>query len=190
MVQSSSISITPSKHADRHQTTGEDPLTSPVRVEPHHATHETGGADEIASVLHTRTYALSADIIDDNATERSNNSVGMAKLKETLLGGTVPDTLTIYYQGKHGNSSSFGGIRVYRNGAAVGTLHDPVSTSWTGWSQDIAGWSTGDLLQIYGLSEHTSYTIHTKDLQVRGLYGAPVVSIGSNNEMTFTHQDP
>ena len=45
MVQSSSISITPSEHAARHSHGGADPLVAPLL--PHHTQHEIGGTDEI-----------------------------------------------------------------------------------------------------------------------------------------------
>jgi hypothetical protein len=48
MVNASSTSLTPAKHADNHKTGGTDPLTDPITVTGHHTTHESGGSDEIA----------------------------------------------------------------------------------------------------------------------------------------------
>jgi hypothetical protein len=39
--------------------------------------------------------------------------------------------------------------RIYRNGEAVGTERSTSITSWTTFSEDIAGWEEGDLIQLY-----------------------------------------
>lgn len=39
--------------------------------------------------------------------------------------------------------------RVYRNGSAVGTEQTLNNTNWTYFTEDIAGWTAGDLLQLY-----------------------------------------
>ena len=47
-----------------------------------------------------------------------------------------------------GENGAFG--RIYRNGVAVGTSRlTYVTTSWITYSEDIAGWSAGDLCQLY-----------------------------------------
>jgi len=48
MVESQVTSLTPATHADRHKTTGADPLVAPLLA--HHTQHEAGGADEIAEL--------------------------------------------------------------------------------------------------------------------------------------------
>jgi hypothetical protein len=39
--------------------------------------------------------------------------------------------------------------RIYRNGEAIGTERSTSKTSWTTFSEDIAGWEEGDLIQLY-----------------------------------------
>ena len=48
MVNSGTISITPSKHADRHIVGGDDPLVNPLVL--HASRHIKGGVDEVAGV--------------------------------------------------------------------------------------------------------------------------------------------
>jgi len=46
-------------------------------------------------------------------------------------------------------SNSLGYGRIYRNGAAVGTERTRASSSYATYSEDISGWSAGDLCQLY-----------------------------------------
>lgn len=39
--------------------------------------------------------------------------------------------------------------QIYRNGSAVGTLRSTAAGTGTNYSEDISGWSTGDLCQLY-----------------------------------------
>lgn len=47
--------------------------------------------------------------------------------------------------------------RIYRNGVAVGTVHNNSTTTWTEYSEDISGWTKGDLLQLYLLNEDGAF---------------------------------
>lgn len=54
--------------------------------------------------------------------------------------------------GNNGGGNMYG--QIYRNGSAVGTLRTLAQNSaWTEYSEDIAGWVAGDLLQIYAKSD-------------------------------------
>jgi hypothetical protein len=70
------------------------------------------------------------------------------KIKEltTKIGGTFRIKFSM-----HRHASETGTVygRVYRNGAAVGTEQSTDSTSYVEFSEDIEGWSPGDLIQIY-----------------------------------------
>lgn len=50
-----------------------------------------------------------------------------------------------------GDAGQAGLIRIYRNGNAVGTEHsiNAGETNWTEFSEDISGWTAGDLIQVY-----------------------------------------
>jgi hypothetical protein len=70
------------------------------------------------------------------------------KIKEITLARA--GTLKIYYEGKStAPGAAYGKIRVYRNGVAVGSIHNLSTGSWEVWNDTIAGWSVGDKLQIY-----------------------------------------
>lgn len=59
-------------------------------------------------------------------------------------GGTLT---TKFWLSKLGGVSIFG--RIYRNGVAVGTERTVSSATSTEFSEDISGWSVGDLCQLY-----------------------------------------
>ena len=79
-------------------------------------------------------------------TENSSSNTTYTKKKEIKLdfGGA----LRIKFDLKH----PFGNIaygKIYRNGAAVGTERSTTSATYVTFSEDISGWSPGDLLQLY-----------------------------------------
>lgn len=69
-------------------------------------------------------------------------------------------TLSITY-GVKANDLSFDHFsRIYRNGVAVGTERNPYpSTTYTEYSENISGWSVGDLLQIYARDTGSAFTV-------------------------------
>lgn len=59
--------------------------------------------------------------------------------------GTLRIKFWLFYDAG-GSSTTYG--KIYRNGIAVGTERS-IGTTMTEFSEDISGWSSGDLLQIY-----------------------------------------
>lgn len=57
--------------------------------------------------------------------------------------------------------------RIYRNGGAVGTARSMTSTTPVQYSEDLSGWTAGDLLQIYAYSSSVSDYIYISGLTVR-----------------------
>lgn len=57
-----------------------------------------------------------------------------------------------FYLAGNGGGASIGYGRIYRNGSAVGTEQSNNTTA-TEYSEDISGWSAGDLLQLYYKSD-------------------------------------
>lgn len=93
------------------------------------------------------TEASAGDILEASAdTERSTTSDSYTKLKEIQLprfgGGTYRIKFDIKKSGDEGYA------RIYRNGVAVGTERSATVTYVT-HSEDISGWSAGDLCQLY-----------------------------------------
>ncbi len=60
--------------------------------------------------------------------------------------------------------------RVYRNGVAVGTERSTSSTSYVNYSEDISGWSSKDLIQIYIKSSTYGIAAQCRNLRA---YGSP-----------------
>jgi hypothetical protein len=85
---------------------------------------------------------VSADTIGHNIT------ASPVKVKEILIkkGGTLRIKFDIRGDG-NASHPVFG--QVYRNAGAVGTLQTTTSAAYVNFSEDIGGWSAGDLVQLY-----------------------------------------
>ena len=84
-------------------------------------------------------------IASDGAQAATINTTTWTKAKEVRLAraGTLRISYILSYVGGHIAYS-----RIYRNGTAVGTEH----TGAGGFTEDISGWSSGDLCQVYARS--------------------------------------
>ena len=100
-----------------------------------------------AKIVHYTAGALLQESADSESGSWVNAGWNWEKMKEIKIpyGGT----LRIKYSAKAGNTSYI--TRIYRNGVGAGTQH-PATPAYTEYSEDIAGWSVGDLVQIYGHS--------------------------------------
>lgn len=110
----------------------------------------TIGANKLKQVSGGSAEFEAGDVMiySDTAESVSPLSSTLTKLKEALTGNG--GTLRIKFDMAAGGSGHSAGGRIYRNGEAVGTLRGTSSTSFVTYSEDISGWSAGDLIQIYG----------------------------------------
>ena len=89
---------------------------------------------------------LAGDILRAYADTEGTAPPTYVKKKEIVLdyGGT----LRIKFDLRHDAGATAYG-RIYRNGAAVGTERSTTSATYVTFSEDISGWSPGDLCQLY-----------------------------------------
>jgi len=102
--------------------------------------------DNVNSKAVTLAY-LAGDLLRAYAdTEGTGATTVYVKKKEIVLdfGGAV----RIKFDLKHSGSGTTYG-RIYRNGVAVGTERSTTSDTYVTFSEDISGWSPGDLCQLY-----------------------------------------
>lgn len=81
-------------------------------------------------------------------TERGKSGTAKTKIKEIIM--PRPGTFRIKFDLVRVSGTMSG--QIYRNGDAVGTQRDKSSgdlTDYTTYSEDISGWTTGDLCQLY-----------------------------------------
>lgn len=138
-------------------------------VRAHKTQHQDVGTDEISVVglsglladdqhiLDAEAVALlpnaiaSTLLVNSNDTERSTAATSYTKLKETKLGQSTLNTVTVKFDLKTANADypAFG--RIYRNGVAIGTERSTVSTAYVTFSEDFdaSGWVKNDLIQVY-----------------------------------------
>lgn len=94
-------------------------------------------------------YTSGSYLIGQNLSLGETSSTSFVKIIECILpyGGTIS---TKFYAA---GSSAFGATnsaQIYRNGVAVGTLRNfSDNTNGSDYSEDISGWTAGDLIQVY-----------------------------------------
>lgn len=100
-----------------------------------------------------------------NPTARTSTSGSYVKLKEMVIGrgGTIRTVFD--FQRTAGTSTV--NARVYRNGIAVGTERTTSATPQVDVTEDIAGWSAGDLYQVYAHSDGSdTVEVSNQEIQV------------------------
>lgn len=105
-----------------------------------------------------------AEIYTDAVTATHTGSTVMTKVKEAELGhdGSLRIAFTLAETG--GPSSGGAEAQIFRNGVAVGTLR--AATSSSTFSEDIAGWSSGDLLQVFARPLNAARSADVSNLAV------------------------
>ena len=92
-------------------------------------------------------FTVGDNLVASAPTERlfSGGDLNYIKYKEISLSRS--GALRIKFDLKRAGVASY--AMIYRNGAAVGTERYADSSTYTTWSEDISGWSRGDLCQLY-----------------------------------------
>lgn len=128
----------------------------------------TKGLDEIydafASIIPI-IWIASDTLLNSNDAIVTHSTTTWTKKKETKI--SVGGTLRIKFATRYTEGYS-GVARIYRNGVQVsGEL--PISTTdWYVHSVDLAGWSAGDLVQLYLWASVAGKDVQAKDFRLYG----------------------
>jgi len=98
-------------------------------------------------------------------TQRDKSGTAKTKIKEIIM--PRPGTFRIKFDLSRGSGTMSG--QIYRNGDAVGTQRDKSSgyiTDYTTYSEDISGWTTGDLCQLYCWCNNAVSSGHVKNFRI------------------------
>jgi hypothetical protein len=98
-------------------------------------------------------------------TERYTSNTTMTKVKEIKI--YREGTLRIYFEMKTSTEANPVYAQVYRNNSPVGTLRSSTSQSYTGYTEDISGWSPNDLVQLYHRSGSTAIRCYVQNFQIK-----------------------
>ncbi len=103
-------------------------------------------------------------VVSDDA-EESTNSTTYTKIKEFGIarGGTLRIKFALQSADGGGGTTAYG--RIYRSGVAVGTERTRTNTYGT-FSQDIAGWSAGELVQLYAKTGDGGHNANVKEFRL------------------------
>lgn len=111
-------------------------------------TSQGSGANPIYALIRTfPDYAAGAYVIISSNGASGSAGSSPTKLKEIILSRN--GTLSTSFKGIIAASNQPAQFQIYRNGSAVGTLRTMASIGNTTWTEDISGWTRGDLFQIY-----------------------------------------
>ena len=114
----------------------------------------------LTSLPITTTYAAGNYMVCRATATQTTDSTSYVKLKEIKIGGsgTIRVIFNIRSSGTP-HDTAYG--KIYRNAGSVGTEQSNGDTSYETFTEDISGWVTGDLLQLYiktGTSASPAYT--------------------------------
>jgi len=132
-------------------------------------------ANEAVSSSKMAGYTAGSNLLIAHDSEISRTSDSYTKIKEIQLdkGGTL--RVSFHLRVTPGGTANG---RIYRNGSAVGTERSVTTTSGTTYSQDISGWSPGDLLQLYIRCVDTGSTAHGSNLRLySGNWASMIVTL-------------
>lgn len=119
-------------------------------------------------------YSASDILIISDDSEESHNTASYVKVKEF---DPIPDdmfsdgsTLRIKFDMKSSIAALVYG-RIHRNGVLVSPVHSTGSTTYVTFSDNILGWSAGDLIQLYTNSFDVGRTVYIENFRVYGDFG-------------------
>ncbi len=113
-------------------------------------------------------YTAGNYFIIGSDSEKTTAATSYTKVKEIVV--TRTGTLRVSFALASSNMINAYG-RVYRNGVAVGTARNTISTTPQTYSEDISGWGPNDLCQIYAYTQSGAYP--AKVTNFRLYTGAP-----------------
>ena len=114
------------------------------------------------------SYAVAASTYTmyEDGTEHTSITTAWAKVAEVYIPRGGAYRITFALKATIGTARIYG--RIYRNGVAVGTQQSDVTCGYVTKSENISGWSAGDLLQIYIRATYAgaTYKAYQKDLMI------------------------
>lgn len=134
---------------------------------PEYTSDPIGDNEAVRKSYVDSMFAVTAgDILVASAdTDNSHTETDYTITKEMNI-GRYSGTLRIKFAIRIDAASSTYYGRIYRNGVAVGTERSGIETAAQTYSEDIAGWSAGDLLQLYQKRSGGGDTVHVTNFRM------------------------
>ncbi len=157
-------------------------------------TAQGGGVDPAyASVgVPALTFVADDSLRNSNDTEKHTLSGGLIRLKETKLNAALP-ACRIRFDARSSEGSEIQ-VRIYKNGAAIGTAWWNYSSIYVTYSEDFAGFAVNDLIQVYQVAGYDSYIRNFRFYYSKSItaFGSDVLTtpLSTTNAISMTNQDP
>ena len=123
-----------------------------------------------ASGLLQKYIKESDNILHHHDDETSKQYGGTwVKAKEITLNTLNPSSLTlrIQYKCKANSSNGSNSSKIYKNGEAYGPAHNPASTSWKTYTDDLE-FAQGDKIQVYVYCNSGTQRVYIKEFRILG----------------------
>jgi len=113
------------------------------------------------------SWAATDTLKHSNDTERflSVPTATYTKIKETLLNQDI-SSLRIKFDMRSGGATYNCRARIYKNGAAVGTIRTNTTTSYVTYSEDFTSLVSGDLIQVYCMEDTATTVPYVRNLRL------------------------
>lgn len=137
---------------------------------------------------------------NSNDTERTTSDPSYVKIKETKLGEPT-GKMKIYFELKISNASYTAYAKIYKNGSPIGYEQSTSSTSYVPFSQNLGGFDSQDLIQIYAYRSPAGGAHLASVRNLRFQYDRAITKFGdweiatpittvSQTAFSMQHQDP
>lgn len=107
---------------------------------------ETQYEKAMADILNNIVHSAGDNLWAYSDMEQGTSEASYTKIRGLRIGigGTLRIKFDMHCDGTH---TAYG--KIYKNGNPVGTQHSTTSSSYQTYSEDIAGWKSGDEVQLY-----------------------------------------
>ncbi len=111
-------------------------------------------------------YEAGSDTYHAHDAEVDTTNTTYTKVKTITLGFLPNGTLRLYFEIKNEALAETTYGRIYRNGVAVGTEQSVTGTTYTGFTENISGWSENDTLELYIYTSNGSYRAFAQNFRI------------------------
>ncbi|GAI34201.1 unnamed protein product, partial [marine sediment metagenome] len=110
------------------------------------------------------TIKVSDTLRNSNDAEKNSTSSSYVNVKEVLLNKDLANCrLKFSLASSLIDKTAY--AKVYKNGDLIGEERSTTITTWSTFSEDFAGWVSGDLIQIYAKRDFAGASAKVKDMR-------------------------
>ena len=115
-----------------------------------------------------RSFTVGGNIYHVNDTEITTGATGTyAKVKEIRIGQLVNNGAGFRVSfDLHCTTGAIAYAKIYKNGIAIGTARETISTTYVTFSEDFTGINAGDLIQVYAFTSVGAWVAYIQNFRL------------------------